>query len=110
MKTLQELKAIGAFYAPEPVQKQIKFVLAGQEYEATIWVKKISLGERDRMAAMSASDDRSSSALIISEVVTLGDDGSEKLSLDDAYRLAPQLADAMLIAAREVNGGAERKN
>lgn len=110
MKTLQELQAIGAFYAQEPVQKEIKFTLDGKKYDATIWVKRVSVGERDRMAAMSATDDRSTTALVISQIIGLGEYGSEKLSFEDAYRLAPPIADAMLLAAKEVNGGSERKN
>lgn len=110
MTNISDLKALGAFFSEAPVQKEIKFILDGQEYDAKIWVKKVSAGDRDRLAKLSAGDDRSVTAVVISEIISLGEDGSEKLLLEDAFRLAPSLADAMMVAAKEVNGGQERKN
>lgn len=108
MKTLEDLKAVGAFFSDKPVQKAIKFVLDGQEYDATIWVKRLSVGEQERLAMLSHSDDRKGSALLISEIVLLGD-GAERISFEDAYRLSPSLAMAMMEAIEEVNG-AKPKN
>lgn len=101
LMNFDELKAIGALVGDEPIKRAIKFTLDGQEYDATIWVKRLCVGDRDRMAALSASDDqRSTSALLISELVTLGEDGSERISFKDAYRLAPPLGDAIVEALR----------
>lgn len=104
MSTFAELKALGAFVDGEPVQKSISFKLDGDDaITATIFVKKLSVGESERIFLASGADKESRTAKMIAELVLLGD-GSERLSFQDAYKLHPRIAQAMIQAIGEVNG------
>lgn len=109
MLTLENLKNSGGFIASAPVKKEITFKLDGDdEHTGFIYVKRLSIGDYEKLF-MIAPDEQSKTAHLISETITLGDDGSEKISFTDAYQLHPSLAAAMLAAFNEVNK-AERKN
>jgi hypothetical protein len=102
MTTLKELKASGGFVSDKPVKKTIKFTLNGEELEATIHVKRLNIGEYETLF-LADTEERARTAKAISVAITLGDDGKEKISFQDAYRLEPALAGAMLTAFNEVN-------
>lgn len=114
---LEELKRRGAFVSAAPVPKEVSWthVVDGEEVTDTftIHVRRRSYGSVERVLAASMSDDgRSMSAAFIAESLLLGDDGSERISYEDAYQLDPSLAAVLVDAINEVNGlgRAEPKN
>jgi hypothetical protein len=104
MTTLKQLTAQGGFAATKPVKKHIAFEIDGNALEADIFVRQIGIGEYEDVYLADDKDKRSKTAKIIAESVTLGEDGKERISFDDAYRMKPSLASAILDAFNEVNG------
>lgn len=102
MTTLKELKAAGGFVPSKPIPKHISYSYDDTDFEADIFVKKLSLGEYEAMLGLDG-DKRSRSALMISSSIKFDGDGKEGISFEDAYRLRPELGDALLAAFREVN-------
>ena len=103
MSSLKDLRALGAFVSDKPVRKEIKFKLDGDDdYTAIIHVKKLAIGDYETLFLM-GNEDRSRTAKVISEAITLGDDGKERIKFEDAYKLHPSLARAMIDAFNEVN-------
>lgn len=103
MKSLKDLKAVGGIIPEAPIAKQITFKLDDdQEYTATIYVKRLSIGDHEKLFAAKL-DDGAASAHLISYAVMLGEDGKERIPFKDADRLHPNLAKAMIDAVKEVN-------
>lgn len=113
MTTLKQLTAAGGLVSAEPVKKHIAFELDGQQIEADIHVRQIGIGEYETIyvdddknpRAKNAKERRSRTAAVIAAAITLGDDGKEPITFDEAYRMKPALAGALLAAFNEVNGG-----
>lgn len=103
MSSLKDLKAMGAFTSDKPVKKEIKFNLNGEDLSAFIHVKHLNVGEYETVFLVVDEESRSRSAKIISHGITLGENGEEKITFKDAYRLAPTIANAMITAFNEVN-------
>jgi hypothetical protein len=108
MTTLNELKSKGGLVPDAPIRKTITFdstdhaTGATEQVEANIFVRQLSVGEYE--ALFFAQDDkRSRTAKIISEAIRLGESGKERISFEDAYKLTPSLAGAMVEAFNEVN-------
>lgn len=113
MNTLQSLKELeGAFMPDGLVPKQIKFRLAsgGDEYTAEIFVRRLSIGTYDEINVGMEAGQTSKLAKLISSAIRLGEGGKEEISYTDAYQLNRRLANAMLLAITQVNGGAVGKN
>ena len=110
MINLKQLNELGGFIPDEMVKKEIKFKLdeGGDEIVAEIFVKRLSIGNHEAIWA-NAGEDTSKTAKMLSEAIRFGEDGKEKLTYEDAYRLHPSIALAMSQAIGEVNGG-DRKN
>jgi hypothetical protein len=104
MTTLKQLTEQGGFAATKPIKKHIKFEIDGNKLEADIHVRQIGIGEYEDVYVGDDKDKRSKTAKMISESVLLGEDGKERISFDDAYRMKPALASAILDAFNEVNG------
>lgn len=108
MTTLKELQAKGGFISPVPVVKNIKWKGTDPEtgdkadYDADIHVKRLSVGDQEEIH-QSIEDGRSKTAKLIAAAITLGKDGKERLTFEQAYQLAPELAGAMIKAFNEVN-------
>lgn len=103
MSTLKELKAMGGFVPDKPISKEIKFTLDdATEYSAIIHVKKMNIGEYEALF-LTDKEEKSRTAKIISVGVFLGEDGKERIPFDEAYKLHPSLAGAMVTAFHEVN-------
>lgn len=102
MTTLKELKALGGVIADAPVEKSITFKIDEQEYAAKIYIKRLSIGDHEKLIGHIQGEERT--AHLISTAVMLGDGGKERISFKDAYQLHPSLAEAMLGAFNEVNG------
>jgi hypothetical protein len=107
---LQQLNDLGGFIPDELVKKEIKFKLdeEGEEHVAEIFVRRLSIGVHEAIWR-NATEDMSQTAKMLAEAIRLGENGEEKLTYEDAYRLHPKIALAMSQAIGEVNGG-ERKN
>lgn len=103
MSSLKDLKALGGFVPSAPIKKEIKFKLDDDtDYDAIIHVKKLAVGDYEALFVVD-KEQRSKTAKLISEAVTLGPEGKERITFEDAYRLHPRLASAMVDAFNEVN-------
>lgn len=103
MTSVKQLKELGGFVSDKPVKKDITFSIdGGDELTATIHVKQLNIGEYETLF-LTDTEERARTAKAISVAITLGEDGREKISFQDAYRLHPKLAGAMLVAFNEVN-------
>lgn len=112
---LAELEARGGIVDPTLVRKTITWERKDEDGQVDtvvfdIFVRKNSFGIID--SQMRSQDERSKSALLISNGVLLGDHGEESITYDQAYRLEPSLAFLMVQAFMEVNkiGKAAPKN
>lgn len=107
MTSINDLKALGAFVTDAKVQREINFEIDGQEYSATIHVRRLSAGDYETLF-MADTKGRSRTAEVISKAVYLGEGGNESLSFEDAYKLHPAVAAAMVNAFNEVNSAKKR--
>jgi Phage tail assembly chaperone, TAC len=103
---LAELEARGGMVDRTLVKKNITWKRKdedGNEDEVNfdIFIRKNSFGIID--SQMRSKDERSKSALLISNGVRLGDEGEEEITYDQAYRLDATLAFQMVQAFMEVN-------
>lgn len=106
--TLNELTTSGGFISSTPVKRTISFTLDdGVERTGEIYVKRLSIGDHEKLF-LSGADKESRTALLISEVITLGADGKEKITFKQAYKLHPSLAGEMIKQYQEVNNGGEK--
>lgn len=104
MSSLSDLKNLGGIVSDRPIRKSITFNLGGDDdLTADIHVKRLSVGDYESLF-LSGNDEKSRTARVIAETITLGPDGKERISFQDAYRLHPNLASAMIEAFNEVNG------
>lgn len=108
MNSLKELNEIGAFVPDGLVKREIKFRLdkGSDEYTAVIHVRRLSIGSYDDINVGLEPDQTSRLAKLISTAVRLGENGEEVISYGKAYQLNRRLANAMLAAVTDVNGGA----
>lgn len=105
MTSLSDLQQAGGIRSGKPEAVEITFTLDdGQERQATIHVKRLSIGETERAYLASVSSDKSRAAQIISEVISLGEDGAEPIPIEQADRMHPALAREMIKAINKVNG------
>jgi hypothetical protein len=112
---LAELEARGGMVDPTLVKKNITWKRRdddGKEEDVSfdIFIRKNSFGIIDTQ--LRNQDERSKSALLISNGVRLGEEGEESISYEQAYRLDATLAYTMVQAFMEVNklGEAAPKN
>lgn len=108
MTDVDFLKSFGGIVTSDPVRKTVKFKLKGKEYSFDIGVIEFSVDDHERLFL--AASDESQTARLISQVVRLGDDLSQQLSLEDAKKLHPTVATAFMKAFNEVNGEGPEKN
>lgn len=99
---LQWLRDNGGMVPQTPVIREVSWTHAGPDGADvtdtfTVRVKKLSAGEVERLWVVRAKEtNRSYAAAVLSETVLLGDEGDTRLSYEDAYRLDPELAEALL--------------
>lgn len=108
MTDIDFLKSFGGIVSNDPVRKTVKFKLKGKQHSFEIGVIEFSVDDHERLF-LGASDE-SQTARLISQVVRLGDDLSQKLTLEDAKKLHPTVATAFMKAFNEVNGEGAEKN
>ena len=99
MTTLNDLKKMGGVVSDEPVEKEIHFTIDDQEYTATIHVRRLSIGDHEKLFGVDATERASN---LIARAVLLNG-GKDSISVKDAYRLHDSLATAMIAAVNEVN-------
>lgn len=103
---LKDLKSKGGFVSSKPVEKKVVWTrkVDGEEVsdEFTVLIKPMSYGDIERIFVDPKDQERSRTAAMISDCVLLAD-GKERLSYEDAYQLAPSLANALTKAINEVN-------
>ena len=114
---LNRLRELGGIVSSAPVKREVTWEHRSETGEEltdtfTVHIRKQSCGTVERLRDTSNGQDKSWPALIISESVLLGDDGSEPIPYDLAYQLDPRLARVLIDAINEVNsfGGATAKN
>lgn len=119
LKTLREK---GGFVPAVPEKREVSWTheaADGTEVTDTfsVYIRKVSCGVIDRIQAAARAavtgggEGISQRALVISEAVRLGEDGSERLSYAEAEALEPSLAEVLIGAINAVNGGeASAKN
>jgi uncharacterized protein YcnI len=99
---LKQLQDLGGFVPQQPVTKEVTWSRLGPDGEDvtdtfTVHVRKLSSGMIERLwAEAGKKPDQSYSARMIAATVLLGDDGTTELSYDEAFRLDPTLAEALL--------------
>ncbi|MBW9244199.1 phage tail assembly chaperone family protein, TAC [Pseudomonas paracarnis] len=110
---LTELKAAGGLVGGAMVKKAVVWKHEDAKGKAvtdkfSIFVMPQSFGMIEKLFSASDSE-QSRNAKYISTCVTLGENGEEAISYEDAYRLNPGLGWAILAAVHEVNNtGADR--
>ncbi len=105
---LSDLNNAGGFISDQPIKRTITFKLDdGVEHTGDIHVKRLSIGDHEKLF-MSVTDKQSKTALLISHVITLGEDGKERISFEKAYKLHPALAAEMIKEYQAVNNGGEK--
>src|ERR1044072_8922613 len=102
MLNIQQLQDGGAFVPDAPVKKHIKWKIGKKSFEGDIFVRQLGIEEWGRYFMGEGASQRLT-ATSIAAVVRLGEDGAEALTVDQAASLHPNLATAMLNAAREVH-------
>ena len=111
---LTELKAAGGLVGGAMVKKAVVWKHEDAKGKPvtdkfSIFVMPQSFGMIEKLFSASDSE-QSRNAKYISTCVTLGENGEEAISYEDAYRLNPGLGWAILAAVHEVNNtGADRK-
>lgn len=99
---LSELKAKGALVNGAPVPRTIEWTTPeGEEVNFTVGVKRQSFADTQRRQA---SGEPVTIQSTIADCIFLGDDFSERLSLDDVESLDTRLAGAFMAAINQVNG------
>lgn len=94
---LAELKAAGAFVAPEPIKETVTW--NGHTFD--VWIKPVSFADSEKMISAMAAGDTSRGALLLSNSVLLGDD-REALTYEDAIKLEPSLAMTLVHTVQKV--------
>lgn len=118
LKTLREK---GGIVPSAPVKQEVTWEHKAEDGSDltdtfTVFIRRLSCGVIDRIRSAARDEAKgeavlSERALIISEAVLLGEDGSERLSYEDADALEPSLAAALTAAVNAVNsGGVSPKN
>lgn len=100
---LNQLKSKGGFVDSEPVKKHFVWNKSGEKVEFDAFVVRQSFGDIEKMFS-DEDDERSRGAIMISEMIRLGENGEERISYGDAYRLDPGLASAFVEAINKVSG------
>ncbi|MFC3939656.1 hypothetical protein CCU68_18905 [Pseudomonas gingeri NCPPB 3146 = LMG 5327] len=113
---LKQLKAKGGIVDGQPVRKEISWThvdKSGKEVTDTLalHIRRQSFGVIERLFTPGEAE-QSRNASYIAATVTLGAQGTEAISYEDAYSLEPTLGFLILNAVNEVNGtgGAAAKN
>lgn len=106
---LKTLLQKGALVSGEMVQKGVEWVHedleSGEEIADQFVVhiiKRMSFGAFDRVYGNAGNLDKSKAATLISEVVRFGEEGTERLSIEQAHDLHPGLAMVLVNAAHKV--------
>lgn len=103
---LATLQSKGGFVPRELVKKELTWDHVGDDGEMysdtfTVFVAKRVFADAERVH--NAPDEESRSAHLISALIRLGEDGSERLTYEQAYQLDPGLAVLFLNAITETN-------
>jgi hypothetical protein len=114
---LKELRERGGIVPSAPVKHEVTWTKTADDGSPdpvtfTVYVRKHSFGTIERLFATDGKDpERSRAAAFISESIMLGEDGSERITYEDAYQLDAGLAKVLMDAISAVNGtGAAAKN
>jgi hypothetical protein len=112
MLTINELREKGGLVSDVPVVQTITFRIGDEEMTAEIFVRRISIGDQERIfrADKMNGSDTGRVARMIAGCIRLGEQGEETLTYEDADRLHPAIAAAMVEAIKVVNNLAEAKN
>jgi hypothetical protein len=98
-----ELQKIGGFVPSEPLKTDVTWTPPeGDQVTFAVHVKRLSAGALERLWSENRKD-RSHSAALIADAVTLGEKGEERLSYEQAFQLAPSLATALLDCIDRIN-------
>lgn len=106
---LKQLKAKGGIVDGQPIKKEVSWThldqRSGKEVTDTftLFIRRQSFGVIERLFTQGESE-HSRNASYLAACVSLGAQGTEALSYDDAYGLEPSLGFLMLNAVNEVNG------
>lgn len=104
MGLIDELTARGAFVAARPIAKTIHYTTAKGAFDATVYVREMSVADRDALIQrMDGKDATSQTALLISMCVTQDEDGKTPFPYQDAARLSMSSANVAEEITRAIN-------
>lgn len=101
MLTINSLKETGSFVSDVPVKKHIEWEIDGEKYNGDIFIRQLGIEEWNRLFITGDKDRLVSASL--AAVIRLGENGDEVLTIDQAAKIHPALAGAMMSAARETH-------
>ena len=108
MSSIDFLNEVGAIVSSTPVRKTVKFKLKGKEHSFDVGVLEFSVDDHERLFLGAA--DESQTARLISQVIRIGDDMTQQLTIEQAKKLHPNVATAFMKVFNEVNGDGGEKN
>lgn len=94
---LKDLAKLGGFISTDTVEVPVEW----NEHKMTAQVRRISFGDYEALARL--SDDDSRAAKLLSKTLFLPDEG-RLMTYEEAYQLAPSLAEVLMKAVTEASG------
>jgi hypothetical protein len=100
---IKELQELGGFVSPTPEKQEVTWhPPTGEPVTFSVHIKKLSGGAIERLWSKTSSD-QSNAAALIAASVTLGDDGKDQFTYQQAFDLEPTLMEVLLGAVDKVN-------
>jgi hypothetical protein len=107
---LKQLQELGGFVPKLPIKRPVTWqpvnddgTPKGDELTFDVFIRKLSFGALERLFDDKQPIDRQRMSAYIADAVSLGDEGKQRISYQQAMELEPTLATALMNAVGEVN-------
>ena len=109
---LKQLQELGGFVPRAPIKRPMKWqplnddgTPKGDELTFDVFIRRLSFGKLEMLFDEKHQPlDRARMSAYIADAVSLGDDGKQRISYQQAMELDPTLATVLMSAIGEVNG------